>query len=489
MSAYDDWLNELCNTFRQQCDRLAITPEMVPAGSPSLFGPCQFYVVGCTDPSFQYLLITRNQSLPDLERYIEVDVPAYEFIEALDRFKDRSEFQIPRVGARLFPPLEGRGTLATFLDRCFSSFLTRRWPAVVNSRPGLLSYLHVGSGVSLYEFRGRLTDQHCHKFASEMVSNLQATLAPPKVQVRRVAQSDGGLPACGAYIYPSAQIGERLPLSFRQRASGILWDPRSPKVVLRSTFRKLPMCVDIDGLVMMITDDRAKALERLNRLMAGLLFVGLPAIAVREGELIQGTVHPGTLELTGSTASLGSLRNLDRFDVTRPPVNMFVNKISKAQFEAALATVDAMTREQRMAQDLLLFLEGTSHLADQEYTPAFLMGWTILERQLSAKWRRLLLNSGVTRDRIAKLNSAERWSVDYLIECLDLFGELPVDGHYDRLMALKESRNHIVHRGRPATEDEAREILDLAHGLIAAAIAQSLGPIVQLDFKRTLRSM
>jgi hypothetical protein len=455
---------------------------------PTLFAPCQIYILGSTDPTFQFLLITHNESRADKERVVQVDVPAYEFIHVLEAFKEREEFRIPRTERFFFPSLEGPDTLGTFLERWFAYFLAQRWAQVVSTRPGSgMSQLNVGSGAYLYEFRGRVIDQPAPKLADEMVDRVQSVLAPQVPQPAQIQQPDARLSAHGAYIYPTIQLGEVPKPSFRERASGPSWDFGSPKVVIRGTFRGIPICVGRDGLAMMITQDRSSALDELNRLMAGLLFLGLPVLAVREGELIQGTVHPETLEVTGSSASLSSLRNIGMFDMRGSFGAGAVNKVEIGDFQSALAFVDAMTSRQGLNQDLLLFLESSSHLEDQEYTPAFLMAWGILERQLSERWRQYLLKSGVKAARVGKLLSGERWSVDSLIECLDLLHELPDGSEYQELMGLKRRRNSIIHDGRSATGSDAKETLALAHTWLSSAINEAVGPVMPLTFRRILR--
>src|SRR6266851_1939617 len=451
MSAYDDWVTSFCSEFRQRCEHLQITADAAqPRGMPTLFAPCQIYILGSTDPTFQFLLITHNESRADMERVVQVDVPAYEFIHVLEAFKEREEFRIPRTERFFFPSLEGPDTLGTFLERWFAYFLAQRWTQVVKARPGLMSYFNVGSGAYLYEFRGRVIDQPAVKQADDLVDRLQTALAPPAAQQGQVAQANPGLSAYGAYIYPAIQLGEEPKMSFRERASGPSWN-FGPRVVIRGTFRGIPICVGRDGLVMMVTQNRSSGLDAVNRLMAGLLFLGLPALAVREGELIQGAVDPETLELTGSSASLTSLRNIGMFDMRGSLGAGAVNKVEIGDFQSALGFVDAMTSRQDLNQDLLLFLESSSHLEGQEYTPALLMAWGILERQLSERWRQYLLKSGVKAGRLEKLLSGERWSVDTLIECLDLLHELPDGSEYQGLMGLKRRRNSIIHDGRSAT--------------------------------------
>ncbi len=179
MSAYDDWLNDLCSEFRGECECLQITPQIAtPKGPTTLFAPCQFYVVGSMDPVFQYLLITHNPALPDLERVIEVDVPAYEFMDVLERLKSRPEFRLLKTGHTFVPGSEDAGTLTEFLDRSFSSFLARRWPAVIGARPGIMSRGNVNWVVSLYEIRGKLIDQSSASVAGEIVAELKAAITP-----------------------------------------------------------------------------------------------------------------------------------------------------------------------------------------------------------------------------------------------------------------------------------------------------------------------
>ncbi len=114
MSAYDDWVTSFCSEFRQRCEHLQITADAAqPRHMPTLFAPCQIYILGSTDPTFQFLLITHNESRADMERVVQVDVPAYEFIDVLEAFKEREEFRIsPRGSFSLH--LKGRTPWAPF---------------------------------------------------------------------------------------------------------------------------------------------------------------------------------------------------------------------------------------------------------------------------------------------------------------------------------------------------------------------------------------
>ena len=316
MSDYDEWVEGLCRAFRRRCeDRQISVAAAKTTGLPMLFAPCQIYIVGSIDPVFQLMLVTCNASLPDMRRVIQVDVPVLKFVDTLEAFKEREEFQIPRGNSHFFPSPTGHETLGGFLDRWLSSLLADGWTRIVRSRPGWMSTVNVAGGAYLSEFRGSIIDQSAEKRGTEMADHLRQALEPRVVsQEVRTVQADPGEPAIGAYVFPPLQVGPRPQLTFRERASGAILNFQSPKVVIRGTFRRLPICIDFEGLVMVMTDERSSAIDRLNRLMAGLLFLGLPALAVRESELIQGSVHPDTRELKGSTASLSSLRNIALFE-------------------------------------------------------------------------------------------------------------------------------------------------------------------------------
>jgi hypothetical protein len=115
------------------------------------------------------------------------------------------------------------------------------------------------------------------------------------------------------------------------------------------------------------------------------------------------------------------------------------------------------------------------------------MAWGILERQLSERWRQYLLKSGVKAARLEKLLSGERWSVDTLIECLDLLHDLPDGSEYQGLMGLKRRRNSIIHDGRSATQSDAKETLALAHTWLSSAINEAVGPVTPVPFKSIMR--
>ncbi len=238
MLDYDEWVEGLCRAFRRRCEDLRITEETAKAtGMPTFFAPCQIYIIGSIDPLFQLMLVTCNAFLPDMMQFVQVDVPALELVAVLEAFKEREEFRVPRASSHFFPPPGGHETFGGFPNRWLASSLANGWTRIVRARPGWMSTVNVGGGAFLSEFRGSVFDQSPERLATEMTDRLGQAVAPPVLQEARTAEVDSGEAAFGAYVFPALQVGPRPKLTFRQRASGSVWDFGAPKVVIRGTFR------------------------------------------------------------------------------------------------------------------------------------------------------------------------------------------------------------------------------------------------------------
>jgi hypothetical protein len=116
------------------------------------------------------MLVTCNASIPDLHRCFQVDVPALKFVDVLEAFTEREEFQIPRGNSRFFPSPTGHETLGGFLDCWLSSLLADGWTRIVRSRPGWMSTVNVRGGAYLSEFRGSVIDQSLEKRGTERLT-------------------------------------------------------------------------------------------------------------------------------------------------------------------------------------------------------------------------------------------------------------------------------------------------------------------------------
>jgi hypothetical protein len=176
---YDKWVNGLCGAFRRRCEDMQISLAAAKTtGLPTLFAPCQIYIIGSIDPLFQLMLVTCNASLPDMKRVVQIDVPALEFVAVLEAFKEREEFEIPRAYSHFLPPPGGHETLGGFLDRWLASILANGWTRIVRAQPGWMSTVNVGEGIFLSEFRGSVFDQSPERLATEMTDRLQQAVAP-----------------------------------------------------------------------------------------------------------------------------------------------------------------------------------------------------------------------------------------------------------------------------------------------------------------------
>jgi hypothetical protein len=107
----------------------------------------------------------------------------------------------------------------------------------------------------------------------------------------------------------------------------------------------------------------------------------------------------------------------------------------------------------------------------EEFTAAFIFGWTIIERYLADQVKHLEVGSS----RKTKLS---RLPVDTILEILNVSGHLP-STRYDAFMKLKDLRNQIIHNGKEATRRDAKVCIEQSERLIKEKFNIGMsGPIV-----------
>jgi hypothetical protein len=96
---------------------------------------------------------------------------------------------------------------------------------------------------------------------------------------------------------------------------------------------------------------------------------------------------------------------------------------------------------------------------------SFVLSWMIVEKNISWTWNKFLREEMITRKRRSKLTNPMLWTVDSILEALNLAGKLLSDD-YTTLIVLKNKRNSIIHESERVTPDEAEGCFNAAKGIV-----------------------
>lgn len=103
-----------------------------------------------------------------------------------------------------------------------------------------------------------------------------------------------------------------------------------------------------------------------------------------------------------------------------------VSSIDVKEFTRVVGVLDVLTADQQLSDNLGLLLDSYTYLHQGQFTPAFVLTWTILERECNKIWHDHLVKKGISKDRLQKLSRTDRWSADDVIESLNLLKLLRV---------------------------------------------------------------
>lgn len=219
-----------------------------------------------------------------------------------------------------------------------------------------------------------------------------------------------------------------------------------------------------DGFVF-IEAEKKRALEILNLIMACGAFYDHKFYAVREHELARVEYDKPTLSLV-SILGGGGMR-VPLFDPTSNPGDTYWLRaeVRPETVQKILLKAEKILADKDLPAELRLLNEGLTHFMNSEFAPSFIMGWTIIERYYNQFWESLLREKKITGKRIDKLTDSGRWTFDFVLESLNLQGEIDSD-LYNHLMDLKKKRNKFYHEGGPMTKNDAALCLNYAKRLI-----------------------
>ena len=216
-----------------------------------------------------------------------------------------------------------------------------------------------------------------------------------------------------------------------------------------------------DGLMAVTTNNKHLAIRIFNVVSALALLEGIPSQTIRESETGQGQLNPD-FEIMGWSMNISTPRTMllrERFGermMFSPRTAVVEDKLSKVVRRA-----NRILSHPDKVDELTFWLESNTHMQDSEYAQSFTISWIIVERNLSNVWKAFLNEKNVEGNREDKLVSPGIWSIDYVIEALNLAGVIP-EKDYKTLMDLKNKRNGFVHRGRRITKDDSVQCLNLA---------------------------
>jgi len=471
LSKIDVWLKDFLVEFRKQCEQLSEEQKSKISNLDNFLPPCQMDILCFKDVNLQYLIVTHDKGRKDGEITVHGPIPTYEAVDKLDSIlKDpKWDRELSEKEKKIF--IEKK-KFRDILEPIFLGIINelRNLPFVkpIPTIIGRKLWLTLDSFI--WNIRGSITDLDHIETANKIMEDAkkQAEAAKTEIKPTPTAPPKPAIKGFGTYFYPPIWIGKLPRKTFKGKALG--WFA-FPKKAFDVKYKGRVVVVKEDGFIAIGEEDIVKATRMLNEIMATGFLLGLPFFAARELEVSDSKIDSSNLNITSFGIRTISLRTqlFYEFSLMKEPVFTGRIEVEKEKLVGLIQQAERISQDPDMADFLVFLLEAHTCLQSSEYMQSFMISWIIIERHMSWLWKKFLREEHITRSRREKLMNPAYWTIDFILETLNLAGRLPPDD-YEALMRLKKKRNDIMHEGERVSQHEAERCLKVAKGIVQRRI-------------------
>jgi hypothetical protein len=244
--------------------------------------------------------------------------------------------------------------------------------------------------------------------------------------------------------------------------------------------------------------ERSKACEILNIIFA---LSALRFHATTYRALIKLAVEANSGKILDCVAYVSSWRDLPLLEtgaVDLEHEEVETKRIEIAVRNAAVLLTDRASEKNKKRKRgkttlycdrLLILIQAHTHHDNAEHAQSFILSWIIMEHYIDQLWEELLATEekednrtprNKVKNRFKKLRNFSFYTTDTKLEVLKLTSKLALE-QYDLLMAFKELRNDISHKGRVVTSEQSHNILFVASMLVGKGLDLASAKKVTLE--------
>jgi len=462
MKELDMWIKGFVAQFREEYNQLAeVEKPQIVSSLDNFLPPCQIEIAHFINPEKQLFIVTHFQDRNDLEIVLHGPAEAYDCIDLLETILNESKWD------RELSSIKGR-TFRSILEDFFIGQVDwiRRASKPTERRIG--SKHSLAEGGFVWHVDGNICDIDSSKLINDLVAmarrrvNIVTAPSPPPKPIIR---------GYGAYFYPQIFFGELPKLTFRERLSGRLFWLLEVKA-LDTEYKGHRVVVTRNGFIAIGIEDKARALEALNEIMATALLLKFPTFAAREIDLWE--IGPGPEDLlmgqrgtpiTELGRRVESMRNRLIGNERRQMFGFMPywprkrRTVALTELSDIIKQAEQITKDEEVRANMVYLLEAYTHLENSEYTQSFMTSWITIKKHLFRMWNKFLKDSEIKGERVEKLEDSAYWTVNHVLETLNIAGKLD-EKDYALLKDLKNELEEIIHKGKRVTREEAQRCFD-----------------------------
>ncbi|MFC1874657.1 hypothetical protein ACFLY3_00660 [Chloroflexota bacterium] len=476
------WLGKLFSTFSQEYYSLSHEEQSKLSNLDDLSSPCQVEVLWISKPSwkldYQVLIFTHFKDLGEQDITIYGPIAPEEALKKMECIIREPKWQREIDQKESFYSVrKGTSSYASMLEIPFAHTLRSiQGYALRDLFSEQANKLRIGekSALSKDSFYwlvpGNICELDIDEIVQDIIKGAKMTTSvksqPPKIKSRPI---NGFV----TYFYPPIWVGELPQKTLKERLTGarpvsLIFSEKA----LDAEYKNAKVVVNQGGLIAIGIEDKMKALDALNEIMAAALLSGIQSFAVRESELGKAGIDPQTLAITVHDIPLVSMRTkLEEEHIGLSP-ELFPSErrvLLTDDIKKILKLAEELAPDQSSSTVLLMLLEGYTHLQNTEYTQSFLMTWIVIEKWLDSLWEGLVQEKSIKGKRRKKLVESTLWTADTILETLNLVGSLS-ESAYREVTRLKRLRNNILHAGVRVAKTESEACINLASRLLMGKV-------------------
>lgn len=281
--------------------------------------------------------------------------------------------------------------------------------------------------------------------------------------------------AFGIYTHEPLWVGDQPVPTYEQRLQGYELPPDYWGKAWSFPFGDSRLIAWRDGLIAVESEREEIALHLLNGFMGVASLYGLPTVAATGRDLVPMDMVAGTNTATSWATGLYSptaAMIAQRWSPNLPPVQRR-HVLKEEDLRRVVQKASEILRAKVAAEELLFHLYAkTFVLVLEEFTAAFIFGWTIIERHIVNRVQHLPVES-------ARKKKLSRLPVDTLLEILQTSGKLSAP-QYNEFMKLKELRNDIIHDAKLVTRSDAEACIRQSEQILKDACGVGVADRVAL---------
>lgn len=458
------WLKEFILEFRKEAEKLPEKERQRITNLDNFSPPCQVLLLWFQNPSTQYLIFTHDEKMKDLDLKVVGPIPTHKAIETLEAILKNPGLDRELSDEEKKFVVDKNITFAEILESLFLNIVheIRNAPfrepvsvSLVGSKVFLTAksfYWTIWGNIAEID-RAQLIGETVRQ-AKEDAARETKPASPPPISEAINSHS--------TYFYPPIWVGKLPKKSFAEKAHGsFIFSEKA----LDAKYRGRVVVVNQDGLIAIGEEDISKATRFLNEIMATFAIRGFESSAIRELEVCEGKIDALSLLITSYGVRSDTQRTRLFGGLSHELILDGRIEIEKDQIIRTIKEAEKINSDPETSDFLTFLLQSNTHLKNSEYSQSFIMSWVIVERQISWLWGKFLKEEQIPRKRRDKLCNPRYWTIDFILEVLDLRGQLTKEEYVD-YMDLKDKRNDMIHLGEGVSLEDAEKCYRIATDIV-----------------------